>query len=267
MVFPVSNILGCKPFKGFCKVKQAMKKKRTNKLIKKIILTALLLGMIFPVSVQTFYKNEGQSKSIGTVSNGKLVNGYKMPYSGANFRFFSAFDYYILGRCYVHSSVYDILIESYEELEEIYPDYTFRIMECSKKKGGRPFPHRTHQNGTSVDFMTPLKKEGEVIKRYDRIGMWRYLMDFDENGKWELNDKVAIDFDKTAKHILILNKVARKHGYKIKKVILETNLKDEIFSSKYGKELKRSGIYFVRHLPEKINKLHDDHYHIDFEEN
>lgn len=233
--------------------------------IKHIIIVALSLLILIPTFGQVFHKNNGESKSIGTVSNGKLINGYKIPYKGDNFKYFSAFDYFVLGRCYMHSDIYQIVIDSYKDLNKIYPDYTFKIMECSKRRGGRPFPHKTHQNGTSIDFMTPLKKGNKIVRLYDKIGMWRYLMKFDSNGKARINKNIEIDFDKTAKHILILDKTARANGYRIKKVILETNLKDEIYNSKFGKELKNSNIYFVRSLPKIINELHDDHYHIDFE--
>ncbi len=233
--------------------------------IKHIIIVVLSLLILIPTFGQIFHKNKGVSKSIGTVSNGKLINGYKIQYKGDNFKYFSAFDYFVLGRCYVHSDIYRIVIDSYKDLDKVYPDYTFKIMECSKKKGGRPFPHKTHQNGTSIDFMTPLKKENKPVRFYDKIGMWRYLMEFDSIGKARINKDIDIDFDKIAKHILTLEKNARHNGYRIKKVILETNLKDEIYNSKYGVELKNSNIYFVKSLPKSIDKLHDDHYHIDFE--
>ena len=232
--------------------------------MKKLVLISLLVAIIIPSLAQIFHKNSGKSKSVGTVSNGKLVNAYKVPYKGQNFKYFSAFDYFILGRCYVHSDVYEILIESYSAMYTEYPNYTFKIMECSKKKGGRLFPHKTHQNGTSIDFMTPLKKNGKTVKLYDKTGMWRYLMKFDAEGKARINNKVEIDFDKTAKHILILENIARSKGYRIKKVILETNLKDELFNSNHGAQLKNSNIYFVQNLSKSINELHDDHYHIDF---
>ncbi len=230
-----------------------------------LLLAVIIIGIIIPTYPQLFYKNKGESQTVGSVSNGKLVNGYKFPYKGNGFRNFSVFDYYILGRCYVHSDIYKIVLDSYNDISDEYPAYTFRIMECSKRKGGRPFPHRTHQNGTSIDFMTPLTKKGQDYKFLDKIGIWRYAVKFDEDGKLSYNKKVEIDFDKMARHILILEKHARKNGYRIKKVILETNLKDEIFQSKYGKALQASGIYFVRNLSPKINELHDDHYHIDFE--
>lgn len=195
--------------------------------IKYILLLIISLSVALPSFSQSGKNNTGVSKSIGSVSNGRLVNAYKMPYKGNGFWFFSSFDYYVLRRCFVHSSIHKILVDSYNEMSEVYPDYRFRLMECSKKKGGRPFPHRILQNGTSVDFMTPLIKGDKVITRYDKIGIWRYLLKFDENGQLTLNRKIEIDFDKMALHILTLEKHARKNGYKIKKVILETNLKDE----------------------------------------
>jgi penicillin-insensitive murein endopeptidase len=52
---------------------------------------------------------------------------------------------------------------------------------------------------------------------------------------------------------------------KIKKVIFKINLKDNLFKSKIGKKLKKSGIYFVKYLTPMVDNVHDDHYHIDFE--
>lgn len=232
---------------------------------RKVTIIIIVCALIIPSFAQIFHKNSGESSFEGTVSNGKLINGYKFPYKADNFKYFSLINYYILGRCYVHSDIYKIIVDSYNELYPFYPDYTFRIMECSKKNGGRLFPHRTHQIGTSIDFMTPLKKGNKTSLMFDKTGMWRYLMKFDSEGKARINSKVEIDFDKMAKHILTLEKISRQNGYRIKKVILETNLKDEIFNSKYGNELKKSNIYFVKSLPQLVNELHDDHYHIDFE--
>ena len=159
---------------------------------KYIIIIVLSFVLIIPSLPQIFYKNKGVSESVGKVNDGKLINGYKLPFRGDNFKYFSAVDYYLFGRCYVHSKIHKIVIESYKNMINYYPDYRFRIMECSKRKGGRSFPHRTHQNGTSIDFMTPLKKGDKVVKRYDKIGMWRYLMKFDSNGKKRINKKIEI---------------------------------------------------------------------------
>ncbi|MEN8120084.1 MAG: penicillin-insensitive murein endopeptidase [Bacteroidota bacterium] len=232
------------------------------------LLKYFLILLFITISVFSFpqlaYKNNGVSKSNGSVSNGKLKNAYKLPYSGENFSYFSPFSYYILGRVYVHSSVFKTVIDSYKKCEKECPGTQFKLMECSNKKGGKMFPHQTHQNGLSIDFMTPLVKNGKQHRFYDHFGIFRYILNFDNSGNLKLNKNVSIDFETMAKHILILDKEARKNGLKVKKVILKTELKDELFNTKTGKLLKRRGIYFVRSLPEKINKLHDDHYHIDF---
>ena len=78
-------------------------------------------------------------------------------------------------------------------------------------------------------------------------------------------EKVQIDFNKMANHIYILNKTAKKHGLKVKKVLFKIDLKDNLFKTEYGKKLKKEGIYFAKYLTPKIDDLHDDHYHIDFE--
>ena len=67
-----------------------------------------------------------------------------------------------------------------------------------------------------------------------------------------------------AKHILELEKAARKRDMFIKKVLLKINLKDEFYKTKSGKIVKEKGIYFAKYLPKVIDNMHDDHYHIDF---
>ncbi len=229
------------------------------------ILLLILVGLFIYSYPQIFYTNSGESKSEGTVGEGSLINSWKLPRKGPNFKYFSIIDYYIGGRCYVHSRVHKTLIDSFKELEKLLPGYTFYIMETARRKGGHLWPHQTHQNGLSVDFMTPLKKENKSYLLLDHIGMWRYLADFNKQGKFSLSHKIVLDFEAIALQIISLDKAAKKHGLKIRKVILETNLKDELFATKYGKALKTRGIYFVKNLPKSMNMLHDDHFHIDFE--
>lgn len=67
-----------------------------------------------------------------------------------------------------------------------------------------------------------------------------------------------------ARHILALDDAARKRNMYLKKVIFKIDLKDDFNATVSGQEVKRRGIYFARTLPARIDKLHDDHYHIDF---
>ena len=144
------------------------------------------------------------------------------------------------------------------------PKRKFLLMECSHKKGGKMWPHRTHQNGTSIDFASPLKKNEKPYHGDQWRGVFHYAMQFDSFGRCKRNKNVSIDFEAMGKHILALEKAANKRNMFIKKVLLKINLKDDFFKTKSGKKVKSKGIYFAKYLPKLIDDVHDDHYHIDF---
>ena len=98
----------------------------------------------------------------------------------------------------------------------------------------------------------------------DTLGANHYWLEFDNSGAYTKDTSVRIDFNLVAQHILVLEQTARKYGLKIAKVIFKLELKDELLATEYGKQLAASGIYFAKSLPDLINSLHDDHYHIDF---
>ena len=220
------------------------------------------------VKITDFYsknkENNQSSISKGTVSNGHLENGKLIPYFGKNFRYFDT-ESYLSSRAYTNNEVYSIIIDSYKELEAEEPNRFFYLMELSNKEGGKIFPHRTHQNGLSVDFMIPKIKDNKPFYGLDTLGKDHYFLNFNNNGEYDQDTTIKADFNLIAKHIIILNKQAKNHGYKISKVILKLEYKDKLFSTEYGKLLEKSGIYFAKNLTPLINNLHDDHYHIDFE--
>jgi len=96
---------------------------------KKILLTIILLAIFISSIPQIIHKNQGESESVGKVNDGKIVNAYKLPRKGENFKYFSLFDYYVLGRCYIHSGIYKTILESYAILEKENPNYIYRIMD------------------------------------------------------------------------------------------------------------------------------------------
>lgn len=203
------------------------------------------------------------SISEGSVSNGSLTNGRIVPFSGKNFQYFDTTSY-LYKRAFVHEKVLKSILDSYQNLENTCPDCHFGIMECSNENGGEIKPHRTHQNGLSVDFMTPLLKNKQPTNDLDNLGASHYLMQFDKNGVYTSNPSYRIDFDKMALHLLTLNEAATANGLKIEKVIFKLDLKDELFATPNGKKLSETGIYFATNLTPLINNLHDDHYHVDF---
>ncbi|MFM7021823.1 MAG: penicillin-insensitive murein endopeptidase [Flavobacteriales bacterium] len=218
--------------------------------------------------VDAYYeKNKGDSlpsSSKGTYSNGTLENGKLMPFHGDNFTYFSQTSY-LSGRAFVHSKVKKTVTDTYARLATLKPGRKFGLMECSNKKGGKLWPHHTHQNGLSVDFMMPLIKDGKPYYELDDKGPDHYLLDFNDKGQYSKDTTISIDFNLVAQQIVLLDEQARKNGLHVKKVIIKIELKDELYSTTYGKKLKAKDIYVVKALTPTINDLHDDHFHIDFE--
>lgn len=203
------------------------------------------------------------SKSFGNVAKGHLENGKLMPFSGKNYFYFDTSSY-LEGRAFVHQKVKQCCLDTYDILYQLDSLRCYGIMECSNKNGGKIEPHRTHQNGLSVDFMCPNQKNGKIYSQLDHIGIPHYMLSYTENGCYVNEHTVTIDFEAIALHLLELNKQTKKHGLKIEKVIFKLELLDELFSGENGKKLRNSGIYFARKLSPLINNLHDDHYHVDF---
>ena len=209
-------------------------------------------------------KGTGKSTVKGSVGNGELINGRKFPYKGKNYKYFSGFSFSVLNRAWVHEKVLEIALEAYKECETTCPKRNFLLMECSHKDGGRMWPHRTHQNGTSIDFGTPLLKKGKPYHFHNHFGIFHYTLSFDEDGVVNYNKNIKIDYNTMAKHILALDKAARKRKMYVKKVIFKIDLKDNFFTSEYGKKVKRKKIYFAQKLSKLIDEQHDEHYHVDF---
>ena len=205
------------------------------------------------------------SKSLGSVSNGSLKNGKLVPFQGKNYSYFDKTSY-LSGRAFLNSKVLSTILEGYKNLETAQPDRTFKIMECAHKHGGKLWPHQTHQNGLSIDFMMPKLKDFKPYYGLDTLGINHYWLTFNNRGQYKKDTSISIDFESIAQHILILKETVKKHKLKIQKVIIKVELKDELFKGKYGKKLKESGVYIVKSLSPTINALHDDHYHIDFKE-
>ncbi|GGH68091.1 penicillin-insensitive murein endopeptidase [Phaeocystidibacter marisrubri] len=243
----------------------------------------LLLGLVFSItlwaqsplhevgsiSIEDYYSqnkgNKEESISNGSVGNGSLTNGKLFPFTGANYQYFDTLSY-INGRAFLHNRILATVLETYDSLAVRQPDRQFRVMECSNEHGGELYPHRTHQNGLSVDFMMPLIKNGEPYYELDDLGKEHYLLHFNNKGEYAEDTEIAIDFDLVALHLLILDQQAKTHGFRITKVIINTHLKDESFSTPFGQQLQSSNIYVVHRLSHLINALHDDHYHVDFGE-
>lgn len=142
------------------------------------------------------------STCFGTTSNGSLSNGVMLPFEGENYIGYSSIAR-LAGRTYVHSGVKSIVVSAYKDLETEQPVKVYKYAETGFKEGGEFKPHKTHRNGLSVDFMTPVKdKEGKSVHLpTNPLNKFGYNIEFDANDHF---DGLAIDYEALAAHIVAL---------------------------------------------------------------
>jgi len=198
-----------------------------------------------------------ESVCFGTVSNGRLEGGVKLPDEGANFRSYSAVAG-LAGRTYVHSRVARVVEDAYAGLAKALPDTVFVYGETGWRTGGRFRPHRTHQNGLSVDFFVPVQNAAGKSVPIPTLPTTRFGYDLEFDADARLGD-LSIDFTALAEHLYQLDLAARNHGAPIALVIFDPAYFDQLFAAPRGPS--------IRHLPFMKGKpwvRHDEHIHVDF---
>lgn len=216
----------------------------------KFILSIFLLLIVLPT--------HATSTCYGTTSKGKLAKGVELPRSGKNFVTYSDVAR-LAGRTYVHSKVRDITVAAYKALEELEPNKVYKYAETGFEEGGRFKPHKTHQNGLSIDFMTPvIDASGKSVHLpthpFNRFG---YDIEFDKNDAF---DEYRIDYVALAAHIVALDKAAKAAGEGLWRVIFDPKLQPKLLETQYGAYLKAN----IEFSKKRSWVRHDEHYHVDF---
>lgn len=206
----------------------------------------------------SFNAEAQESTCYGTTKNGRLEKGVKLPSSGSNFTSYGNVPE-LVGRTYVHSIVKKVVIESYKELSKSVPNKLFKYAETGFEKGGKFRPHKTHQNGLSIDFMVPVtdKNNKSVYFPTNALNKYGYNVNFNKNGK---NKNFKIDFDSLAAHIVALNKAALNNGIELWRVIFAPDLQGKLYATKYGSYVKNN----IKIPTKKSWVRHDEHFHVDF---
>jgi len=200
----------------------------------------------------------GESRCFGSTSAGALRDGCKLPSSGDGFSAYSRLGP-LLGRTWVHCSVRDVMLASYASLHEERPDSIFLYGETGLSNGGRFAPHKTHQNGLSVDFMVPVKDpSGQSVP----LPTWPtnkfgYGIDFDSDGRY---GNLTIDFEAMASHIHSVSDAAAAAGVGIWRVIFDPRLQPLLRQTQAWPRIKH-----LQFSKRESWVRHDEHYHIDFE--
>ncbi|SFM21712.1 penicillin-insensitive murein endopeptidase [Marinobacter zhejiangensis] len=215
---------------------------------------ALLITALFPSAVQA----EG-STCFGTTSAGHLEAGVQLPASGENFTGYSTLARWA-GRTYVHSDVRDIVVAAYETLEAEHPEKVYKYAETGFREGGEFSPHKTHRNGLSVDFMTPVVDDAghSVHLPTTPFNKFGYNIEFDDIGHYE---GMSIDYDAMAAHIVALHKQAISRGFDVWRVIFDPELQAPLYNTQYSDYLRQNIEFSAR----RSWVRHDEHYHVDFE--
>lgn len=190
---------------------------------------------------------------------GRLQGAVALPSKGANFSAYSSLAS-TLGRTYVHSNVRDVVVATYAALEKTAPTKVFVYGETGWASGGRFRPHRTHQNGLSVDFMVPVTdRTGKSVPLPTSAGnRWGYDIEFDANARF---GEYAIDFEALAEQLYQLHVAAKARGVGIALVILDLPFLPRLFAT-------ARGAYLEQNLPFMRGRAwwrHDEHYHVDFD--
>ena len=198
------------------------------------------------------------SLCFGTTAHGRLESGCQLPASGDNFTVYSRLGF-LIGRTYVHCRVAEVVLAAYGAQAGAHPDRRFVYGETGWAGGGSFRPHRTHQNGLSVDFMVPVvdrtnRSEPLPTSVFNRFG---YGIEFDARGR---TDTLAIDFEALANHLLALLNAADEHHVGIRRVIFDPKLQPFLHRTTAWPAL-RSRLEFSKR-PSWVR--HDEHYHVDF---
>lgn len=215
----------------------------------------LLLSLILLFSFQCIAET---STCFGTTSKGHLKNGVQLPSEGKNYIGYSSIAR-LAGRTYVHSAVRDIIVAAYKDLEQEQPDKVYKYAETGFEEGGQFKPHKTHRNGLSVDFMTPVLDEAgkSVHLPTHALNKLGYNIEFDKN---DVYDGMRIDYEAIAAHVVALHKQAKLQGYDIWRVIFAPELQPHLYKTQYADYL-RANIQFSK---KRSWVRHDEHYHVDF---
>ncbi len=198
-----------------------------------------------------------ESRCFGTPAKGRIENAARLPLRGDNFQSYSVLGWG-LGRTYVHDRVHEVLLDAFAELAEATPETVFVYAETGLRNGGRFYPHRTHQNGLSVDIMVPVRRNGEsALLPLSATNRFGYDIEFDDRGQY---GDYRIDFDALGQLLYALHRSAARHGVGIERVIFEVPLQAHLFKSERGADVRRNLSFSKRQAWVR----HDEHIHIDF---
>jgi penicillin-insensitive murein endopeptidase len=200
-----------------------------------------------------------ESRSLGAPEDGRLVRSVELPASGEGFTTYSRLGH-LAGRQYVHSRVRDALLAALATRARAERGRVFVLGETGRRGGGPLPPHRTHQNGLSVDVFMPLvdprgQPQTMPTAAWNKFG---YGLEFDREGR---SGELRIDFESLAGLLLELERQAPQHGLTLRRVIIAPEYVPLLLATPTG---RRFGSLAARLSRRRAWVRHDEHVHLDF---
>jgi len=203
-------------------------------------------------------ESDNPSISSGFPSEGSIQNSKRLPTCGSNFATYSRLCN-LVGRNCVHDSLKAVILDAYSRLAAELPERRFIYGEMGWPHGGRFWPHATHENGLSADFLVPVNTlDGTPAAMLTHIfNKFGYGVRFDSTGA---TNSYRIDFDVMAAHLKAIHASATNHGLEIVVVTFDRAQQKNLFASKVGRDLRELMHFSIKPAGNK----HNEHYHIDF---
>lgn len=217
---------------------------------------SMRLGIFLILSIISIQVAAG-STCFGTTSAGRLEDACKLPGSGSNYSAYSSL-MRMSGRTYVHCDVRAVILDAYATLESNVATKVFVYGETGFKHGGQFKPHKTHQNGLSVDFMVPvLDSDGKSVSLPTNVlNKYGYDIDFTLDGRYE---DLTIDYEAFAEHLAALKVAATNRGVGIWRVLFDPKMQGALKNTKAWPQISD-----LKFSDKRSWVRHDDHYHVDF---
>ena len=222
------------------------------------IAPAVLHGIVVAFFAQHAVVSAAESRCFGTVGNGRIEGSVKLPISGSNFSAYSSAGV-AAGRTHVHSKVADIVVAAYASLAAAEPGVAYVYGETGLPAGGRIDPHRTHQNGLSIDFFVPVRDRSgrSVLLPSDPSNHFGYDIEFDSTAHFA---GYVIDFSAMAEHLYQLHLAAKAHGTDLALIIFDPSFLSLLLATRRGPYLQQK----LTFMKQPAWVRHDEHYHVDF---
>ena len=231
--------------------------------LRRVLLAACLVPLAIAVGFAVYVAGLGlvggrASICHGTVVNGSLEGGRRLPYAGDNYRAYSLLGF-LLGRTFVHEAVRDAMRDAYAELSRSHPELRFVYAESGWPWGGSFAPHKSHANGTAVDFHVPVRTlDGRISELTTSLfNQFGYAVEFDSAGRAGSH---RIDFEAMGLHLLALDRAAHAHGIGIRRVIFDVGLQPKLAATASGAQAMKR----LAFNQQQAWVRHDEHYHVDF---